>query len=200
METILQTLPFLSDLLDCIPSNIFVFDKDLRVVYSNRASSDLTGKEPKATFQKLCGESLNCLNSLSDGLECGKTEFCNDCVLRNSIIKAFNGEKTFRLNFNLKIVRNNKTTKNSLKISSFPLNHDGKSYVVAIIENMSEINELRDLLPICAWCKKIKDDKEYWHQLEHYMTNHMDIFITHGICPDCRKKINQDLSLLERQQ
>ena len=200
METILKTLPFLSDLLDCIPSNIFVFDKDLRVVYSNRASSDLTGEEPKAAFQKLCGESLNCLNSLSDGLECGKTEFCNDSVLRNSIIKAFNGEKTFRLNFNLKIVRNNKTTKNSLKISSFPLNHDDKSYVVAIIDNMSEVNELRDLLPICAWCKKIKDDKEYWHQLEDYMTNHMDIFITHGICPDCRKKINRDLSLLERQQ
>jgi len=121
LETILQTLPFLSDLLDCIPSNIFVFDKDLRVVYSNRASSDLTGKEPKATFQKLCGESLNCLNSLSDGLECGKTAFCNDCVLRNSIIKAFNGEKSFRINTNLKIVRNDKTTKTSLKISSFPL-------------------------------------------------------------------------------
>jgi hypothetical protein len=200
LETILKTLPFLSDLLDCIPSNIFVFDRDIRVVYCNRASTVFTGNEPKTNLQRLCGEALNCLNSLSDGLECGKTEFCADCILRKCITKAFNGEKSFRIKTDFKIIRNDQVTKTNLKISTFPLNHDGKSYVLAIFENMSEINELRDLLPICAWCKKIKDDKEYWHRLEDYMTNHMDVFLTHGICPDCKKKISQGSYMLEQEK
>jgi hypothetical protein len=194
METILKTLPFLSDLLDCIPSNIFVFDKGVKVVYCNRASTEFTGNEPKANFQKSCGEAINCLNSLADGLECGNTKFCDDCVLRKCILKAFNGEKTFKANTDIRVVKNGEVSKKPLKVSTFPLNHEYKSYVLAIIEDMSELEQLRELLPICAWCKKIKDDNEYWLHLEDYMKNHMDILLTHGICPDCEKKYFGDVS------
>ncbi|WP_257308988.1 ligand-binding sensor domain-containing protein [Geothrix fuzhouensis] len=50
---------------------------------------------------------------------------------------------------------------------------------------LGKVNQLSGLLPICATCKKIRDDKGYWNQLEHYISAHSDADFTHGICPDC---------------
>jgi PAS domain S-box-containing protein len=53
----------------------------------------------------------------------------------------------------------------------------------------AKIKRLRGLLPICASCKKIRDDKGYWQQLEGYIQNHSEAEFSHGICPDCAKKL-----------
>lgn len=58
--------------------------------------------------------------------------------------------------------------------------------------SLSEIRELKGLLPICSSCKKIRDDKGYWNQLEVYIQTHTDAKFTHGICPDCAKKLYPD--------
>lgn len=50
---------------------------------------------------------------------------------------------------------------------------------------LSQVKQLSGLLPICASCKKIRDDTGYWNQLEHYISAHSDADFTHGICPDC---------------
>lgn len=51
---------------------------------------------------------------------------------------------------------------------------------------------LRGLLPICAWCKKIRDDKGYWKQLEEYMEQHSEAHFTHGMCAECAAKWEQE--------
>lgn len=48
-----------------------------------------------------------------------------------------------------------------------------------------EIDTLRALLPICSSCKKVRDDAGYWGQIEAYIRKHVDVELTHGICPDC---------------
>ena len=53
---------------------------------------------------------------------------------------------------------------------------------------LAEVKTLGGLIPICATCKNIRDDKGYWSQLEAYMQEHTDAQFTHGICPDCAKK------------
>jgi len=53
---------------------------------------------------------------------------------------------------------------------------------------MAHIKALRGLLPICAYCKKIRDDKQYWQEVEGYVTTHSEAKFSHGICPDCYKK------------
>ena len=50
---------------------------------------------------------------------------------------------------------------------------------------MSRVRVLSGLLPICAWCKKIRDDKGYWEQVDTYLQRHTDTQFTHGMCPDC---------------
>lgn len=54
---------------------------------------------------------------------------------------------------------------------------------------LSEVKTLSGLLPICANCKKIRDDKGYWNQIEGYIQQHSDAQFSHGICPDCIKKL-----------
>jgi hypothetical protein len=59
-------------------------------------------------------------------------------------------------------------------------------------EALSKIKTLRGLIPICAWCKKIRDDKGYWSRLETYISEHSEADFTHGICPDCATKLKTD--------
>ena len=51
-----------------------------------------------------------------------------------------------------------------------------------------ELKNLQSLLPICSYCRKIRDDKNAWHELETYLHQHTDIIFTHGICPHCYEK------------
>lgn len=57
---------------------------------------------------------------------------------------------------------------------------------------LAKIKKLSGLLPICASCKKIRDDKGYWNQIESYLSKHSEAEFTHGICPECSKKIYSD--------
>jgi hypothetical protein len=59
-----------------------------------------------------------------------------------------------------------------------------------VTEEMARVRVLSGLLPICAWCKKVRDDAGYWNQIETYIRDHSQASFTHGICPDCLKSIN----------
>lgn len=59
---------------------------------------------------------------------------------------------------------------------------------------LKEIKTLRGLLPICSYCKKIRDAQGDWHSLERYIRSHTDAMLSHGICPDCLRKHYPDLA------
>jgi hypothetical protein len=52
---------------------------------------------------------------------------------------------------------------------------------------LDEVRVLRGIIPICAWCKKIRDDKGYWGQIESYISSHTEAEFSHGMCPECAK-------------
>lgn len=56
-------------------------------------------------------------------------------------------------------------------------------------EALGNVKQLSGMLPICAHCKKIRDDGGYWNQLEHYITEHSEADFSHGICPECAKEL-----------
>ncbi|MFO0648847.1 MAG: PAS domain S-box protein [Polyangiales bacterium] len=53
---------------------------------------------------------------------------------------------------------------------------------------LQSVKTLSGLVPICAWCKKIRNDEGYWDRLEHYLSEHTEAHFTHGMCPDCANK------------
>jgi C4-dicarboxylate-specific signal transduction histidine kinase len=63
---------------------------------------------------------------------------------------------------------------------------------------LDDINTLKGIVPICSHCKKIRDDKGYWNQLEVYVQKHSDAEFSHGICPDCAKEHYPDLNIYDK--
>ena len=61
--------------------------------------------------------------------------------------------------------------------------------IVELTEALANVKTLRGLIPICASCKKIRDDKGYWSQVEVYVRDRSEAEFSHGICPDCMKKL-----------
>ena len=57
---------------------------------------------------------------------------------------------------------------------------------------VQEIHTLKGIIPICSTCKKVRDDKGYWHQVESYIRAHSDVDFSHSICPDCLKVLYPD--------
>lgn len=58
---------------------------------------------------------------------------------------------------------------------------------------LAEVKTLRGILPICSSCKKIRDDEGYWNQLETYIQEHSEAVFSHGICPECAKKLYPEI-------
>jgi phosphoserine phosphatase RsbU/P len=60
---------------------------------------------------------------------------------------------------------------------------------------MAKIHELQELIPICSYCKKVRDDRNYWEQVESYISTRTGVQFSHGVCPQCYTKV---IAQLER--
>jgi GAF domain-containing protein len=65
---------------------------------------------------------------------------------------------------------------------------DSRRVSARMAEALEKVKTLHGLLPICAWCKRIRDDRGYWSQVEAYVHEHTGADFTHGICPECLEK------------
>lgn len=66
-------------------------------------------------------------------------------------------------------------------------------------EALSRVKQLQGLLPICSYCKSIRDDQNYWQHLDSYLTEHSEVQFSHGVCPACYTRvIEPQLSALKR--
>jgi len=64
-----------------------------------------------------------------------------------------------------------------------------KELILELQDTLTKVKILNGLLPICASCKKIRDDEGYWTQVEEYIEKNSQATFTHGICPECMKKL-----------
>jgi hypothetical protein len=67
--------------------------------------------------------------------------------------------------------------------------------ITELQNTLVNVNQLSGLLPICASCKKIRDDKGYWTQIEAYIRDHSEADFTHGICPECAEKLYSKVNI-----
>jgi len=74
------------------------------------------------------------------------------------------------------------------------LEEDKENVIVELRKALAEVKQLSGFLPICASCKKIRDDKGYWQQIEAYISDHSEAQFSHGICPDCMRKLYPEIA------
>jgi hypothetical protein len=72
--------------------------------------------------------------------------------------------------------------------------------VVELQAALAKAKTLSGLLPICASCKKIRDDAGYWHQVEIYIRDHAEVDFSHGLCPDCQNDLAAQIAAFKKQQ
>ncbi len=65
---------------------------------------------------------------------------------------------------------------------------------------LTSVKQLSGLLPICSYCKRIRSDKDYWEQVDHYIAHHSEAQFSHGICPTCYTKVMEELDEVEAQR
>jgi PAS domain-containing protein len=75
------------------------------------------------------------------------------------------------------------------------LEREKEELIGKLQESLNKVKLLSGFLPICAACKKIRDDKGYWNQIEKYIKDHSEADFSHGLCPECAKKLYPDLDV-----
>jgi hypothetical protein len=176
---------FLKTIFDAFPSLLFVVDEDVRIYHLNSSAASGLGLNITDTFMQRTGDAIHCIHSTETHEGCGHAPKCKNCVVRNSVNKIFDGEKIIRTKEKMTLVHNGETREVNLQVTAAPFEYNDRQYALLILDDITELTQLRSLLPICSYCKKIRNDQSYWEKLEGYIQHHLDVDFSHSICPDC---------------
>ena len=69
--------------------------------------------------------------------------------------------------------------------------------IVELKQTLAQVKTLSGLLPICSYCKRIRDDKGYWNKIESYIHDHSEAEFSHSVCPECAKKYYPDCDIYD---
>jgi PAS domain S-box-containing protein len=184
-----------SKTFDTISDFVSIHDKDMKFLRVNKSLAKFFGKEPRELIGRYCYEVMH-----------GCTTPLPDCPHAASLKEG--KPITFEVNSNNIGI--------PLLVTCSPFLHDdgsvlGTVHVARDISEQKKSRELREelikkltdslakvkllsgFIPICASCKKIRNDKGYWQQVEEYIRDHSEAEFSHGLCPDCVKKLYPDL-------
>lgn len=180
------------------PLPMLIVDEDVRVEEFNLAAGAFIGKDRLEIIGKRTGDMLLCVNSLKGSAGSGSSTECQDCVIRNGVKTAIHGKITQQVKTRLERMRGGKLEVDQVLVTVTPFKGENdQPWVLLILENITEVVKLRELLPVCVHCKKIRDDDEYWHEVDVYFTRHLDIDFSHGLCPDCLERTLKKLEIGE---
>jgi PAS domain-containing protein len=179
--------------LDAIPSIVIVTDEDVRIMYRNRAARELLKGEK--IYGDRFGEAMHCMHAPDVPAGCGHGPHCADCLVRRSVVAAFSGKTVRRQRTDISVKTGGKTLQVPALISVSGFSFEGKIYSLMVIEDISELAELRSLLPICSSCHKIRTPDNQWEKVETYIKrNVLSVSLSHGLCPACARKLYPDQS------
>jgi hypothetical protein len=178
--------------LDAVPSAVFIVDAAGRILDANRAALEMAGAPEGLAARKLCGDLLHCVNAREAPDCCGTTRYCHACVIRQSLNAAVGGHATTR-----RVARMNLQPAEQLQETWFfvtvsPLALAAQALHLVILEDITELVRLRQLVPMCANCRKVRDDADYWQGVETYLYKYTALRFTHGLCPDCLRELHGD--------
>jgi len=176
-------------LWEATPIPVLAVNADVKILYFNPAAKKLVGSNPEVVIQRRAGEILHCIHSTEAVEGCGYSPFCKDCIIRNSVNRSLTGRKVSRKLQKMELVQKGHTVEIYLLVTTAPLQYGKEQLVMVLLEDVSELRALRRLIPICSRCKKIRDDDEYWHHVEEYLKDQLDMDFTHSICPECASEL-----------
>lgn len=184
---------FYRSILDAMPVPVFVVDDDMRVIDINRTASIVFRMELPAVIHQRGGQALHCVHATDVPAGCGRGPFCKSCVVRNSVNESMKGGTISRRRTKVEIRLGDKTRKLDILVTASPVPGPDRLSLL-ILEDISEIIRLRDLIPICPRCKSTREDDEYWIEVKSYFIENAGARRGENVCPDCRKTLYPELA------
>jgi hypothetical protein len=179
---------FLKNIFNTFPSPLFIVDADVRIAHFNSAAADMLGANGRDIIMERGGDIMHCVNARMAPDGCGTAEACKDCVIRNVVHEAIDGKKVSRRKTRMRLQGVDGEENVHYLITTSPFYYNGDEFVLLIIEDISELIQLRGLIPICSWCKKVRNDDDFWESVEGYFSTRADVDFTHGMCDECYTK------------
>jgi len=176
---------FYQAILNAIPLPIFLVDEDIQIQEMNAAATKTFGLDRTLVLQQRGGDVLHCLHATETTEGCGRSSSCSDCVIRNSVVSCLSGQGVHRRRMKFKVVDEPKNRELELLVTASPLPGDMGNRALLILEDITEITLLKNIIPICMHCKKVRDDHQYWQQVEGYFHHFIGVEFSHGVCPEC---------------
>jgi PAS domain-containing protein len=188
VDKLFENAVFMRHALDAIPSMVLVTDDDVRIRYRNRGARELLKGE--RIYGSRAGEIMHCIHAEDVPGGCGRGPHCEDCLVRNSVTESFSGKSVHRRPADITVKTGGRTLEIAALVSVSPLSYEGKIYALLVIEDISELAELRSLLPICSSCKRIRAENGSWEKIEAYIKRTApEVKFSHGLCPACAKRL-----------
>ncbi|MCI5148427.1 MAG: PAS domain-containing protein [Candidatus Electrothrix sp. MAN1_4] len=178
----------LRELFDALPSMIFVVDQDVRIQEYNAAAAELIPEGREAILQKRAGDILRCIHSTEKHEGCGKSSPCQECIIRNSVTVALQGKRVVRHRTRIEIIQDAHKIEIYALVTVSPFSFRGSLHALLVIEDISEIAALYNMVFICPVCGKVQGDQKAWMRVEAYFKKNWNVECSHGYCPDCFRK------------
>ncbi|MBF0549880.1 MAG: PAS domain-containing protein [Deltaproteobacteria bacterium] len=178
-----QSDSYYQAILNAIPHMIFVVDADVVIQDLNDAAAQVFGIDKTTIKRRRGGEVLHCLHAYDVPEGCGRAPFCRTCVIRNSVTSSLQGQTVTRRRTKVELLLDGVKKRLELLITASPMPGNKEPLGLLIIEDITEISTLHDIIPICAKCKKLRDDQEYWQTVESYFKEYIGVDFSHGLCP-----------------
>jgi hypothetical protein len=174
-----------ASVFDALPFPAFVVDDDIRLLAVNPAAARFARAGSGTVLRQRGGEVLHCINS---GEGCGHSPACQGCLIRGAVSFAATGGEPVRRRARLEYIEDGHLRELQALITASPVVVEGEPRVLLIIEDLTLLFALTDVLPICMSCKKVLNN-DLWLQIEAYLDSHLDLKFTHGLCPDCSARL-----------
>ena len=169
-------------LVERMPDGMIVFDQEGRLVDMNPSARRLLGIEQDPADSKAL---LDCYPALKELFSAKEEQPCALAILNGAIEVNINMtplyEKHGRLRGRLFVLHD---ITEQVKTA-----RERERIIAELSQALVQIKTLQGLLPICCSCKKIRNDDGYWQQLESYIQEHAGVTFSHGLCPECERKL-----------
>lgn len=175
-------------ILNTITDPLCVISPEFEVIYENPGGKICWGEN----VGRKCHEAYQRINEVCKDCQCAKAMADGQVHIAERTMIINGEERVYELvaspikNADGKIPGVIEVARD---VTSRKAQDKGKERLIMELQTaLAKVKRLSGLLPICSYCKKIRDDKGYWNQIESYMRSHADVEFSHGICEECARK------------